>query len=82
MATYSVSQARDNLSRLIDRALGGGEVVITRRGRIVAELRAPLQRPVGNVDHAWLDRQRASRSAIDGPDSVTLLRQLHDETSW
>lgn len=40
MATYSVAAAKDGLSGLIDRALDGEEVIITRRGKPVVELRA------------------------------------------
>jgi prevent-host-death family protein len=35
MASYSVTEAKRHFSRLIDRALAGEEVVITRRGRPV-----------------------------------------------
>jgi prevent-host-death family protein len=38
MATVSVYDARAGLSRLIDRALAGEEVVITRNGRPVVKL--------------------------------------------
>jgi prevent-host-death family protein len=39
MANISVSQARAELSRLIERALAGEEIVITRRGK-------PTDRPL------------------------------------
>jgi antitoxin (DNA-binding transcriptional repressor) of toxin-antitoxin stability system len=45
MATYSVSEAKNQLSRLIDRALAGEEVVITRHHRALAELKAFPARP-------------------------------------
>jgi prevent-host-death family protein len=38
MATVSVYDARAGLSRLIDRALAGEEVVITRKGKPVVKL--------------------------------------------
>jgi prevent-host-death family protein len=38
MSTVSVYDARASLSRLIDRALSGEEVVITRKGRPVVKL--------------------------------------------
>jgi prevent-host-death family protein len=38
MSTVSVYDARASLSRLIDRALAGEEVVITRKGRPVVKL--------------------------------------------
>ncbi len=36
--TVSVYNAKTNLSRLLDRAAGGEEIVITRNGRPVAKL--------------------------------------------
>ncbi len=38
MASYSVARTKDNLSALIDRALAGEEVVITRRGKATARI--------------------------------------------
>jgi prevent-host-death family protein len=38
MATISVYNARAEFSRLIERALAGEEIVITRRGKAVARL--------------------------------------------
>lgn len=38
MTTISVYEARANLSKLIERALAGEEVVITRRGKPVVRL--------------------------------------------
>jgi prevent-host-death family protein len=39
MSADSVAEAKNRLSRLIDRALEGGEIVITRHGHPVAVLR-------------------------------------------
>jgi prevent-host-death family protein len=43
----SVYDAKTNLSRLLDRAAGGEEIVITRNGRPVAKLVAatPVRKP-------------------------------------
>jgi prevent-host-death family protein len=38
VATYSIAQAKDYLSKLIDEALAGEEVTITRHGKPVAYL--------------------------------------------
>jgi prevent-host-death family protein len=40
MPSYSVAEAKNQLSRLIDQANDGETVVITRHGKVVAELRA------------------------------------------
>ena len=39
MATYSVAEAKNRLPSLIDKALAGEEVIITRRGKPVVEVR-------------------------------------------
>lgn len=55
MTNYSVADAKNHLPKLIDRALQGEEVVITRRGKPVVELRpaAPrLKPPIGSDE--WL----------------------------
>ncbi len=39
--TISVREARQNLRRWLDRARAGAEVLIERRGRVVARLVAP-----------------------------------------
>ena len=39
MGTYSVAKAKNRLPALIDKAIEGEEVVITRHGKPVAELR-------------------------------------------
>ncbi|MGI9170798.1 MAG: type II toxin-antitoxin system Phd/YefM family antitoxin [Caulobacteraceae bacterium] len=41
MSSYSVAVAKNTLPRLIDKALAGEEVVITRHGKPVAQLSAP-----------------------------------------
>jgi prevent-host-death family protein len=44
VSTYSIAQAKDQLSRLVDEAVQGNQVTITRHGKPVVELRpaAPL----------------------------------------
>jgi prevent-host-death family protein len=44
MGTYSVAEAKNRLSVLIDKAIEGEEVVITRHGKPVAELRSSAPR--------------------------------------
>jgi prevent-host-death family protein len=39
VATYSVAEAKNRLPSLIDKALAGEEVIITRRGKPVVEVR-------------------------------------------
>lgn len=83
MPSYSVANAKATLPRLIDRAMAGEEVVITRHGKPVAELRpaAPNVLPSREARVAgieWL----ASRSITptgDAPNSVELLNMIYDD---
>ncbi|MGO9172566.1 MAG: type II toxin-antitoxin system Phd/YefM family antitoxin [Rhodomicrobium sp.] len=80
MSTHSVAEAKNKLPELIDRALKGEGIVITRHGRPVAELR-PIPEPerrITDEDIDWLDKHRipARKPSID---SVTLIRELRDE---
>ncbi len=80
MTTYSVADAKAGLPRLIDRALEGEEVIITRYGRPVAELR-PTRAPqanTGQTSYDWLRARRLARKGV-GLTSVDLLNQLYEE---
>lgn len=58
MGSRSVADAKNNLSELIDRALAGEEVVITRHGRPVAKLTpiSPPPKPITPEAMDWLKR--------------------------
>lgn len=79
MSEHSVADARNNLSRLIDRALAGEGVTITRHGRPVVELRpvARVPRRLTRADIEWVvARRRARRSKVD---AGTFVSQMRDE---
>jgi prevent-host-death family protein len=83
MSHHSVVEAKNNLSDLIARAENGEEVVITRHGTPVAELKAVKSagkgpRPMTEADFAWLDANRIKLKP-GAPDSATLVRQMRDE---
>lgn len=40
MSSYSVAEAKNTLPRLLDRALDGEEVIITRHGKAIAAITA------------------------------------------
>jgi prevent-host-death family protein len=82
MSTYSVADAKAGLPRLIDRALQGEEVVITRHGKPVAELRParPAAEAAGAASYDWLRARRLARKGV-GLTSVEVLNQLYDEPS-
>ena len=81
MANYSVVDARNNLPRLIDRAIAGEEVVITRHGKPVVEVRPkgaadPSLRPP--YDYEALRRRREARGFVTTT-SVDALRAMYEE---
>jgi prevent-host-death family protein len=80
MGTHSVTEARNRLAELIDRALKGEGVVITRRGRPVVELKPILgpARPVSAAALDWLAARRVgTRRAEEG--AGALVGRMRDE---
>jgi prevent-host-death family protein len=80
MATYSVAEAKNQLPRLIDKARAGEEVVITRHGRVVAEVRPRGQLTAeeraalyDRMEKALAGQKPVSISAVD------LIRMDRDE---
>lgn len=80
MSTHSVAEAKNHLPELIDRALKGEAIVITRHGHPVVELKAvpPPPRRVTRADIDWLDAHRVGLKG-DGEDAVTTLLRMRDE---
>ena len=78
MASYSVADAKNRLPALIDRALEGEEVVITRHGKPVAELR-PRRQIDPEVARAKTEWLLARRGPSVGITSVELLNQMYEE---
>jgi antitoxin (DNA-binding transcriptional repressor) of toxin-antitoxin stability system len=79
MGAYSLAQAKDQLSRLVDEALRGEIVTIMRNGKAVVSLtpmaRAPLPLTKDDIDEM---RRRAEARPRLGVDSVTLVREMRD----
>ena len=80
MSTHSVADAKNRLPELIDRALEGEDIVITRHGRPVVELKAiPRQaKPVTPADLDWLAARRVGRKLPD-EDAGTFVSRMRDE---
>ena len=80
MSTYSVAEAKSQLSKLIDRALDGEPVVITRRGEPVIELKPvrPAPRPMTKADIEWLRARRVGRTPAK-TDAGKLVSELRDD---
>jgi antitoxin (DNA-binding transcriptional repressor) of toxin-antitoxin stability system len=83
MPTYSVAEAKNNLSELIDRALKGEGVLITRHGKPVVEFKPvpAVIGPVSDADLQWLatNRLRPDRGPAD--EAGALLSKIRDEDS-
>ncbi len=78
MTAYSVADAKNRLPKLIDRALAGEEVVITRRGKPVAELRPASRRATpATGTHEWLRARTRARPGV-GLTSVELLDLVYE----
>jgi prevent-host-death family protein len=80
MTKHSVVDAKNNLSKLIDRALKGENVVITRHGQPMAELR-PVSRPAKPITPEaldWLKERRERRPAVRS-ESGMLMSRLRGE---
>jgi prevent-host-death family protein len=78
MSQYSVAEAKNKLPSLINKALEGEEVIITRHGKPVVELRPAAPNPKPPIgSHAWLDERRRSRPRIN-ISAVDLLNLIYE----
>ena len=77
MASYSVAEAKNQLPKLLDRALAGEEVVVTRRGKAIARI-VPESNSGMRIDLEWLDRVRVK---LEDPtiDFTAIIREMRDE---
>ncbi len=80
MSSYSVADAKTHLSNLIDRALAGEGVIITRHGQPVIEFKPipPVARPITDADLDWLDANRVG-TALPQTDAGTLVSEMRDD---
>lgn len=80
MSNHSVAEAKNRLPELIDRALEGEDIVITRHGRPVVELKAipRAAKPVTSADLDWLAARRVGRKVPDD-DAGTFISKMRDE---
>jgi prevent-host-death family protein len=80
VAAYSVADAKNHLPSLIDRANAGEEVIITRHGKPVAELKPRASRDKVRA-RAALERLFAARDKLPplAMTSVELLDQMYEE---
>jgi prevent-host-death family protein len=80
MSAHDIAEAEGKLSDLIDQALRGEAVVITRDGRPVAEIKAVKlrDRATREAEMAWLEAHRVKLRG-EGIDAVELVSKMRDE---
>lgn len=61
MKTIGISEATSALSQLVDQALAGEEVVLTRQGKPVVRLSAVAASPVRAAGMDWVAESHARR---------------------
>ena len=79
MATYSIAEAKDQLSKLVRQAEEGEDVAITRHGRIVAHLGSAVEPPHRQPSRdlvAIVERARSRPSP--GENAVDIVRRVRD----
>ena len=81
MATYSIAQAKDQLSKLVDEALAGETVTITRHGKVVAELRPAAEGDAGRWSPELIDEIAARAKSLPslGESAADIVRRMRDE---
>jgi len=78
VTAYSVAEAKNTLPKLIDRALQGEEVVITRHGKPVAEIKPVSRRAMpGSGTLEWLRARTRARPSV-GLTSVEILDLMYE----
>ncbi|MFN3817179.1 type II toxin-antitoxin system Phd/YefM family antitoxin [Brevundimonas sp.] len=84
MTTYSVAEAKNTLPRLLDKALAGERVIITRHGKPIAEIRPVAERSRLTIEerqaaYAELIARREARPPLVGMTAVELVHAAWDD---
>jgi prevent-host-death family protein len=79
MARYSVAEAKNNLPKLLDLALAGEEVIITRRGVEIATLAPKRAAPVRFGPEWFKTHQVVPENQTPEFDAAALVRRMRDE---
>jgi prevent-host-death family protein len=88
MTHYGVAEARNNFTHLLERVEDGERIIITRHGKVIAEIvkAAPTPEPKSDgasdkaIEEAF-ERLRIMRESLPPADmpAAELIRQLRDE---
>lgn len=81
MGSFTIAEAQEKLPALIDRALAGERVVITRNGEPVVEIAPCIEAPRKRITQEGSEFIRANRIKPPGirEDSATLISRMRDE---
>jgi prevent-host-death family protein len=81
MPTYSIAQAKDQLSKLVRQAAEGEDVAITRHAKIVAYVRPAGERAVRQPPHELVAQivERAKTRPRLGENAVDIIRRMRDD---
>jgi prevent-host-death family protein len=80
MATYSIAEAKDQLSKLVRQAEEGEDVAITRHGKVVAHLRSTAERTHRRPSPEFIQQlaERAKSRPRLGENAVDIVRRMRD----
>jgi prevent-host-death family protein len=79
MSVYSIAKAKDNFSKLVDEALAGEDVAITRHGKVVAYLRSAVERPHRQPSRELVAQiAKRAKSRPLGENAVDIIRRMRD----
>ena len=81
MPVYSIAQAKDCLSRLVDEVLAGEDVTITRHGKPVVDLLPAKPSGIGYPSAQLLDEiaARAKKLPSLGESATDIIRRMRDD---
>jgi prevent-host-death family protein len=80
MSTISVADAKAHLSELIDRVEAGDTIIITRRGKLVAQLTTAVQ-PRKRIDITMLQAVTATMPP-QAQGAADLVRSMRDDDRY
>ena len=80
MPSYSIAEAKDQLSRLVREANDGESVAITRHGKVVAHIRPAEQSARRQPSHELIAQivERAKTRGGTDENSVDVIRRMRD----
>ena len=78
---YSIAEAKDSLSKLVDEVLAGDDVTITRHGKPVVDLLPAKPSGSGYPSAQLLDEiaERAKNLPALGESATDVIRQMRDD---